>query len=68
MKAKESATGNATYWQLVFLRSKVNGASYNGEALARHNRWNWPKDTYFQRRLQLIKILRPGDGSKIKLG
>jgi hypothetical protein len=37
-------------WQLVFLQSKVNGALYRGEQLPRL-RWDWPKDTYLQRRL-----------------
>jgi hypothetical protein len=41
-----------TYWQGVFLQSKVNGASYNGEALPGQV-WSWPKNTYLQRRLQL---------------
>jgi hypothetical protein len=58
MKATESTTGNPTYWQLIFLQSKVNGASYNGEALARYN-WDWPKETYLQRRLHRIKFLEP---------
>jgi len=40
-----------TYWQSVFLQSKVNGASYNGEALPGQV-WTWPKDTYLQRRLR----------------
>jgi hypothetical protein len=40
-----------TYWQWVFLQSKVNGASYNGEALPGQV-WAWPKDTYLQRRLR----------------
>ena len=40
-----------SYWQLVFLQSKVNGAAYNGEALPGRT-WNWPKNTYLQRRLQ----------------
>ena len=40
-----------TYWQWVFLQSKANGASYNGEALPGQV-WNWPKDTYLQRRLR----------------
>ena len=40
-----------TYWQWVFLQSKVNGASYNGEALPGQV-WCWPKNTYLQRRLQ----------------
>jgi hypothetical protein len=40
-----------SFWQSVFLQSKVNGASYNGDGLpGRH--WNWPKDTYLQRRFQ----------------
>ena len=40
-----------TYWQRVFLQSKVNGASYNGEALPGQG-WCWPKNTYLQSRLQ----------------
>ena len=50
-------------WQLIFLQSKVNGAPYNGEALL-GQRWDWPKDTYFQRRLHRIKFLQPAEGSK----
>jgi len=45
-----------TYWQGVFLQSKVNGASYNGEALPGQV-WSWPKNTYLQRRLQLRQNL-----------
>jgi len=45
-----------TYWQGVFLQSKVNGASYNGEALPGQV-WSWPKNTYLQRRLQLRQTL-----------
>jgi hypothetical protein len=40
-----------TYWQRVFVQSKVNGASYNGEALPGQV-WSWPKNTYLQSRLQ----------------
>lgn len=40
-----------TYWQRVFLQSKVNGASYNGESLPGQV-WCWPENTYLQRRLQ----------------
>jgi hypothetical protein len=40
-----------TYWQLIFLNSKVNGAAYNGEGLPGHT-WNWPKNTYLQSRLR----------------
>jgi len=45
-----------TYWQGVFLQSKANGASYNGEALPGQV-WSWPKNTYLQRRLQLRQNL-----------
>lgn len=45
-----------TYWQGVFLQSKVNGASYHGEALPGQV-WSWPKNTYFQRRLLLRQDL-----------
>lgn len=47
-----------TYWQLIFLRSKVNGARYNGEELPGRN-WKWPKNTYLQRRLHQAKYLEP---------
>jgi hypothetical protein len=40
-----------TYWQRVFLQSKVNGASYDGESLTGQV-WCWPKNTYLQRRLK----------------
>jgi hypothetical protein len=63
MKAIESTTANPTYWQLIFLQSKVNGASYKGEALARHT-WDWPKETYLQRRLHRIKLLESVERSK----
>jgi hypothetical protein len=64
MKAIEYPTGRPTYWQLIFLQSKVNGARYKGEDLARQH-WDWPKDTYFQRRLHLIKFLKPEVSSNL---
>ncbi len=39
-----------SYWQLVFLQSKVNGCSYRGEALP-HAKWQWPRDTWFQEKM-----------------
>jgi len=54
MKSIESDNTKPSYWQRVFLQSKVNGAAYNGEELPGRN-WNWPKDTYLQRRLQREK-------------
>ena len=54
MKAMENAMEKPSYWQRVFLQSKVNGAMYFGEELPGRN-WSWPKDTYLQRRLQRDK-------------
>ena len=39
-----------SYWQLIFLQSKANGCSYQGEALP-HMKWQWPRDTWFQAQL-----------------
>ena len=64
MRETDSQFGKLSSWQLIFLQSKVNGAPYNGEALPGQS-WDWPKDTYFQRRLQQIKFLQPAEGSKI---
>jgi len=45
-----------SYWQLVFLQSKVNGCLYHGEDLPQIN-WEWPKDTWFQERSHHLKDL-----------
>jgi hypothetical protein len=55
MKAIDVNLHKPSYWQLVFLQSKVNGAAYNGEGLPRRN-WDWPKNTYLQRRLRPHRI------------
>ncbi len=39
-----------SYWQLIFLQSKVNGCFYGGEELPQRN-WDWPKSTWFRERL-----------------
>ena len=51
MKSTETDLEKLSFWQLVFAQSKVNGAAYSGEQLPGRN-WNWPKDTYLQRKLQ----------------
>lgn len=51
MKAIEKESEKLSFWQLVFSQSKVNGALYFGEQLPGHS-WDWPKNTYFQRRLR----------------
>ena len=64
MKSQESDLERPSYWQLVFLQSKVNGAAYTGEELPGRN-WDWPKDTYLQRRLRTHKFFHPTEHSKL---
>jgi len=64
MKAMETTLNKPSYWQLVFLQSKVNGAGYSGEALPGRN-WNWPKGTYLQRRLQREKWDQANNSSNL---
>ena len=60
MKNIENALDTQSFWQLVFSQSKVNGASYNGEQLTSRI-WDWPKDTYLQRRLRESKSYQTGN-------
>ena len=64
MKAPERDLAKPSFWQLVFLQSKVNGAAYRGEQLPRRN-WDWPKNTYFQQRLSLAKWDQAPDRSRL---
>ncbi len=52
MKSKNPHREQMTFWQLIFSQSKANGAPYEGEALPTLA-WNWPTDTYLQRRRSL---------------
>lgn len=57
MRSMENQAGKPSYWQLIFMQSKVNGASYNGDELpGRH--WDWPKNTYLQRRLRNHRLFQ----------
>jgi hypothetical protein len=42
----------------------VNGAAYNGEELPGRN-WNWPTNTYLQRRLKESKYFQSAEYSKL---
>ena len=53
-QANSQMANQQSFWQLVFSQSKVNGAPYFGDNLPGRT-WNWPKDTYLQRRLQQSK-------------
>ena len=54
MKYAQSDTEKLSFWQTVFVQSKANGAHYKGEHLPGY-KWDWPKDTYLQRRLRQIR-------------
>ena len=51
MKLHSAKAGEEmSYWQCVFSRSVVNGAPYRDNELPLST-WNWPKNTFLQRRL-----------------
>jgi hypothetical protein len=54
MKLQENEKEKPSFWQLIFLHSKANGAHYEGENLENHS-WEWPTDTYLQRRLREVR-------------
>jgi hypothetical protein len=62
MKTVECEYDKPSFWQLVFSQSKANGAPYWGEQL-QGQIWEWPKDTYLQRRLREVRWL-PNDETK----
>jgi hypothetical protein len=66
MKTAKLDLVKCSFWQRVFLQSKVNGARYSGEELPGLT-WNWPKDTYLQRRLRGGQIYREEKKSGMEL-
>ena len=64
MNQTDLENSKPSYWQLIFSQSKANGAPYTGEMLPGRN-WDWPRDTYLQRRLQRVRFLQPSDGAKM---
>jgi hypothetical protein len=64
MNQADTATEKPSFWQLIFLQSKVNGAPYNGDELPGRS-WDWPKDTYLQRRLQRCKWFQYSENAKM---
>jgi len=64
MKVVESELDKPSFWQLVFSQSKVNGAPYDGEQLQGHI-WNWPKNTFLQRRLRETRWYQTTDKSNL---
>jgi hypothetical protein len=64
MNQTNSELGKPSFWQLVFSQSKVNGAPYFGDNLPGRT-WEWPKDTYLQRRLQQSKWFQPSGNNKL---
>jgi hypothetical protein len=64
MKPIDVSQDKRSYWQSIFLQSKANGAAYNGDDLPGWS-WNWPKNTYLQRRLRRHRYLHPVENSKL---
>ena len=64
MDQANSEMGRPSFWQLVFSQSKVNGAPYFGDNLPGRS-WEWPKDTYLQRRLQQSKWFQSTGNNKV---
>jgi hypothetical protein len=64
MKTVDSEPDKPSFWQLVFSQSKVNGAPYSGEQLQGHI-WNWPTDTFLQRRLRAMRWYQSPDKSTL---
>lgn len=64
MKTLDSELEKPSFWQLVFSQSKVNGAAYRGEQL-QGQVWNWPTDTFLQRRLQQVRWYQSTDKSNL---
>ena len=59
-----------SYWQRIFLQSKVNSGAYDGDRLPRQN-WDWPRQTWFQERLRYIRnrhhAHKPKDRPRLEL-
>jgi hypothetical protein len=64
MKPSERESDKPSFWQLVFAQSKVNGALYLGEQLPGRS-WDWPKNTYFQRRLRRVRWYQTSEKTQL---
>ena len=64
MKTSERESETTSFWQLVFAQSKVNGALYLGEQLPGRS-WDWPKNTYFQRRLRRLRRYKASEKTQL---
>ena len=46
-----------SFWQLIFLQSRVNNGAYDEDRLPAQN-WDWPQGTWFQKRVHYIRKTR----------
>jgi hypothetical protein len=51
-------------WQLIFQQSKVNNGAYDGDRLP-PQKWDWPRETWFQTRLRRLRRGRVRYGEKL---
>ena len=66
MKLKQNYHDRMSHWQLIFSQSKVNGAPYNDDELP-FLKWNWPRNTFLQRRRSLAESATPVDPNRSSL-
>jgi hypothetical protein len=50
-------------WESIFMQSPVNNGYYDEDELPQLN-WTWPKETWFQDRLDYIREHQPALNSK----
>jgi len=51
-------------WEMIFTQSPVNEGYYDEEKLPQ-TKWDWPKGTWFQNRLDRIRDYRPALNLKV---
>jgi hypothetical protein len=49
-------------WQLIFLQSRANNGRYDGDQLPPQT-WEWPRETWFQKRRLYLRTIRGGIAS-----
>jgi hypothetical protein len=56
MDRSTDGTEKLSFWQIIFLQSKVNGGPYYG-AMLPQNHWDWPQETYLKRQRRTLKAV-----------
>ena len=54
-------------WQLIFQQSKVNNGVYDGDRLPSYI-WDWPRETWLQKRLRGLRKIREQTSRDVRAG